>query len=66
MHLSKGEKKMAVLSKPVNMSFEVAEEKTTAFFAISKNGAFKKAIARSDKHIRKSEKENSNTDENKR
>lgn len=42
---------MAVLSKPVNMSFEVDKNKTTAFLNAGKKGALQRAIDRSNQHI---------------
>lgn len=41
---------MAVLSKPVNVSFEIAKDKTSAFFNRNNENAFQRAIARSEKH----------------
>lgn len=44
---------MAVLSRPINMSFEIAPNKTAAFLNRDNKNALQRAIARSDKHISK-------------
>ena len=57
---------MAVLSRPINMSFEIAPNKTAAFLNRDNKNALQRAIARSDKHISKAEKEHKNADSIKR
>lgn len=51
-YLDKEVSEMAILAKPGNIPFELDSKKAGAFFAVSKKNLFKKAIARSEKHIK--------------
>lgn len=46
----KGEIKMAVLARPINLSFELDKDKAEAFFRSNKRGMVNKAIERAENH----------------
>lgn len=56
----KGEIKMAVLARPINLSFELDKDKAEAFFRSNKRGMVNKAIERAEKHKNLSEKKEIN------
>lgn len=52
--MKKNNNKMTVLSKPLNLSFDLSADKTEAFFAAGKKDSLNKAIERSNRHRCKS------------
>lgn len=52
----KGEIKMAVLARPISISFDLDKDKTEEFFRLNKRGTVNKAIERIEKHVQASKK----------
>lgn len=58
--MNKEENEMAVLARPINLSFELDKDKSEAFFRTNKRGMVNKAIERAEKHKKLSEKKEMN------
>ena len=52
LNTKKGEIKMAVLARPISISFDLDKDKTEEFFRLNKRGTVNKAIERMEKHLR--------------
>lgn len=48
--MNKEETEMAVLARPINLSFELDRDKAEEFFRSNKRGMVNKAIERAEKH----------------